>query len=758
MKLDYKSKSWSWPVLLCASAILLAMLKEVWEARFPEKWLYFQFVELIIIIGSTLLLYVLFTGHKRTTGELITSNQKLNSIFDTLDVAIWSHDMKTDKLMISAGIEKLYGRSLDEFYRDHSLWKKVIYKQDLYVLKSREAAFSARQPVTSVYRIVLPDGEIRWIQDRGIPSFNEGGQMISFTSVLLDITLRRESEDRYRSLVEMSPDIIVVVSRGKLDYINDTGSRLVGAGDPRELIGKPATQFVSPQTLKSAKEKILAKWIKETEKLRFEIEAFRIDGVVMDVEISAMPIMYEGRRAWHIVGRDITERKKTEKKIQHMAYYDSVTGLPNRNMLNRKLNTILNKPGDKSLAVIFLDLDRFKLINDTKGHTTGDLLLRKAGERLTYSVQDEGLVSRQGGDEFLILLENTDKQKAEKVARRILDSFASPFYLDMEEYFITPSIGISLCPADGEDQDTLIKHADNAMYLAKDAGKNTFRFYSRDLDNTSMRKMELEKGLRKALDQKEFFLQYQPQVELETGKVIGVEALIRWRHPVLGIVPPNEFISLAEETGLIVPLGEWVLKEACRQNRCWQKAGYTPVPVAVNISVRQLQEDSFIKMLQKIIDESGLSPKYLELEITESIMQNIKRSSLILNDLKRLGIALSIDDFGTGYSSLSYLKHLPIDRIKIDKSFIDDIMDPLNHGSIVKAIIDMSLNLGFEVIAEGIENAEQVHFLLQNSCEIGQGYYYRTPLDSQEIEDLLQEDHRFLPALEEAEVKTKKER
>ncbi|MFD0050120.1 EAL domain-containing protein [Actinomycetes bacterium NPDC127524] len=756
MKFDYKN--WCWPVVLCIGAILLAMLKEIWEARFPEKWLYFQIVELIIIIGSIILLYAMFTGHKKTTGELITSNQKLNSIFDTLDVAIWSHDMKTDKLMISAGIEKLYGRSLDEFYRDHSLWKKVIYKEDENVLKTRVESFNARQPATSVYRIVLPDGEIRWIQDRGIPAFNEDGQMISFTSVLLDITLRRESEDRYRSLVEMSPDIIVVVSRGQLDYINDTGSRLVGAGDPSELIGKPATQFVSPQALKSAKEQILAKWNKETEKLRFEIEAFRIDGVVMDLEVSAMPIIYEGRRAWHIVGRDIAERKKTEKKIQHMAYYDSVTGLPNRNMLNRKLNSILNKPGDKSLAVIFLDLDRFKLINDTKGHTTGDLLLRKAGERLTYSVQDEGLVSRQGGDEFLILLENTDKQKAEKVARRILDSFASPFYLDMEEYFITPSIGISLCPADGEDQDTLIKHADNAMYLAKDAGKNTFRFYSHDLDNTSMRKMELEKGLRKALDQKEFFLQYQPQVELGTGKVIGVEALIRWRHPVLGVVPPNEFISLAEETGLIVPLGEWVLREACRQNRCWQKAGYTPVPVAVNISVRQLQEDSFIEMLQKIIDESGLSPKYLELEITESIMQNIKRSSLILNELKKLGIALSIDDFGTGYSSLSYLKHLPIDRIKIDKSFIDDIMDPLNHGSIVKAIIDMSLNLGFEVIAEGIEKAEQVHFLLENSCKIGQGYYYRKPLDSHEIEDLLQENHRFLPALEEAAVRTKAER
>ncbi|WP_419882167.1 EAL domain-containing protein [Peribacillus sp. B-H-3] len=755
MKLDYKSKSWCWPVLLCIAAILLAMLKEIWEARFPEKWLYFQIVELIIIIGSIILLYVLFTGHKRTTGELITSNQKLNSIFGTLDVAIWSHDMKTDKLLISAGIEKLYGRSLDEFYRDHSLWKKVIYKEDEYVLKTREESFNARQPATSVYRIVLPDGEIRWIQDRGIPAFNEDGQMISFTSVLLDITLRRESEDRYRSLVEMSPDIIAVVSRGKLDYINDTGSRLVGAGNPRELIGKPAVQFVPSQTLESVKEKILGEWNKETEKLRFEIEAVRINGEVMDVEVSAMPIIYEGRRAWHIVGRDITERKKTEKTIQHMAYYDSLTGLPNRNMLNRKLNSILNNPGDKSLAVIFLDLDRFKLINDTKGHTTGDLLLRKAGERLTYSVQNEGVVSRQGGDEFLILLENTDKQKAEKVARRILDSFAPPFYLDMEEYFITPSIGISLCPADGEDQDTLIKHADNAMYLAKDAGKNTFRFYSRDLDNMSMRKMELEKGLRKALEQKEFFLQYQPQVELGTGKVIGVEALIRWRHPVLGIVPPNEFIPLAEETGLIVPLGEWVLKEACRQNRCWQKAGCTPVPVAVNISVRQLQEDSFIEMLQKIIAESGLSPQYLELEITESIMQNIERSSLILNELKKLGLALSIDDFGTGYSSLSYLKHLPIDRIKIDKSFIDDIMDPLNHGSIVKAIIDMSLNLRFEVIAEGIENAEQVHFLLQNSCEIGQGYYYRKPLDANEIEHFLLEDHSFLPATPEI---TKKER
>ncbi|HWO96927.1 MAG TPA: EAL domain-containing protein [Bacillus sp. (in: firmicutes)] len=732
----HKSYKRRWVILLGISVILSEVLEEAGILFFPENERFFQVAHFFFSFLTVALLLLLLRGINSTTEELRKSNQKLNNIFETLDVAIWSHDLKSDTLLITPGIEKLYGRSLEEFYQDHTLWKKVIYPEDLHILIEREEKIKAGEAVTSIYRIVRPDGEVRWIQDRGIPIFDEKGQFVDFSSVLFDITDRKESEDRYRSLVEMSPDIIAVVSNGKIDYINKTGSELVGATSPCELIGKPTSEFVPSEAIKDIKEFLQTTDQKGQEKIWFELQVIRLDGELIDVEMSAMPILYEGRRARQIVGRDITERKKTEKTIHYMAYYDALTGLANRNMFRDHLNDVLSKPEHQLLAVLFLDLDRFKIINDTKGHTVGDLLLKKVAERLKDAVQNDGLVSRQSGDEFIILLENCEKNKAAEVARRILTLFSKPLKLDGEEFFMTTSIGISMYPSDGEDQETLVKHADTAMYLAKERGKNNFQFYNSCLDGLASRKMELESGLRKALEQTQLILYYQPQVELETGKIVGVEVLVRWHHPERGIIPPNEFIPLAEETGLIVPLGKWVLRKACEQNKAWQRKGFEPIPVAVNISVRQIQDDGFVDDVKQVLNEVGLQPQYLELEITESIMQNIEKSTIILKRLKQLGLKLSIDDFGQGYSSLSYLKHLPLDSIKIDKSFVDDIMDHSNHGSIVKAIIDMGHDLKFEVVAEGIEQAEQVEFLLRNSCKIGQGYYFSKPLPAEDLEHL----------------------
>ncbi|MDQ0242729.1 diguanylate cyclase (GGDEF)-like protein/PAS domain S-box-containing protein [Bacillus fengqiuensis] len=729
----YKHYKRRWIVLLSFLVIFSEVLEEAGALFFPDNERFFQTTHFFFSFWTILLLVLLLRGINKTTEELQKSNQKLNNIFDTLDVAIWSHDLKSGTLLITPGIEKLYGRSLKEFYQDHHLWKKVIYPDDLYVLVEREQKIKGGETVTSIYRIIRPDGEVRWIQDRGIPIFDEKGKFIDFSSVLFDITDRKESEDRYRSLVEMSPDIIAVVSDGKIDYINEAGSKLVGASNRCGLIGKPVSQFVFSDAIKEMKKLLETADPKEAAKIRFELEAIRLDGIVIDVEISTMPILYEGRLARQVVGRDITDRKKTEKTIHYMAYYDALTGLPNRNMFREHLNDVLNKANHQRLAVIFLDLDRFKIINDTKGHTMGDLLLEKVANRLKETVRNDGLVSRQSGDEFIILLENCEKNKAAKVSERILTAFSKPLKLDGEEFFVTTSIGISMYPDDGGDQETLIKHADTAMYLAKERGKNNFQFYTSSLDGLASRKMELENGLRKALEQNQFILYYQPQVELATGKMAGVEALIRWQHPERGMVAPNEFIPLAEETGLIVPIGKWVLRKACEQNKAWQNEGLEPIPVAVNISVRQIQDDGFVDDVKQILKEVGLDPQYLELEITESIMQNFEKSIIILNQLKQLGLKLSIDDFGQGYSSLSYLKHLPLDNIKIDKLFVDDIMDPSNQGSIAKAIIDMGHDLKFTVIAEGIEQAEQVKFLLQNSCKIGQGYYFSKPLPPEDI-------------------------
>lgn len=683
------------------------------------------------------LLFFILKEFDKKSEEYDKNQERLQNIFDTLDVAIWSHDIKTDRLLITPGIEKLYGYKLENFYSDKLLWKKVIYPDDLHVLEDRAQKLNEGEPITSHYRIIRPNGEVRWIQDRGIPTINERGEIVDFNSVLFDITDRKESEDLYHSLVEMSPDIIAVVYQSKIEYINEAGCKLLGSENPEEIIGQLVTQYIPLQVSELIKARVFSSDKPEYDRIGFEFQVKRLDGEHIDVEMAARQILYEGRFAIQVVGRDITQRKKSEQTIKFMAYYDTLTGLPNRNQFRHHLNEVLVHQKDGMHAVMFLDLDRFKIINDTKGHSVGDSILQKVAGRLENAVQSDGLVSRQGGDEFTILLEDIDTEKVSKVGKRILQEFVTPFEVNNDEFYVTPSIGISIYPTDGTDEETLIKNADTAMYEAKERGKNNFQFYWKNLNGNSTQKMEMENRLRRALEQNQMMLHYQPQLDLVTGKIVGVEALIRWRHPDHGFIPPSEFIPLAEETGLIVPLGKWILQEACKRRKAWLEAGFDEFPIAVNVSVRQFQDEQIIEFIENMLMETGLDAKFLELEITESLMQNLENSTIILNQLKNLGVLLSVDDFGTGYSSLSYLKHLPIDKIKIDKSFVDDILYHSNQGMMVKTIIDMGLNLKFTVIAEGIESEEQVKFLTENACRIGQGYYYSKPLSSEQLEEFL---------------------
>jgi diguanylate cyclase (GGDEF)-like protein/PAS domain S-box-containing protein len=696
-----------------------------------------SFITLTIYIASTFIIFFLLKEYDKKADEFQKNQKKMENIFDTLDVAIWSHDMKNDSLLITPGIEKLYGYKMENFYEDTNLWKEVIYPEDLYVLEDRGQKLAMGQPVTSQYRIIRPDGEVRWIQDRGIPTIDQKGDFVDFNSVLFDITDRKESEGLYQSLVEMSPDIIAVVYNGKIEYINEAGYKLIGADCQAEVIGQSAKNFVSSQITDLIKSRVFSTDKLETERFLFEFQVRRTDGESIEVEMAARTILYEGRFAVQVVGRDITQRKKSEQTIKFMAYYDTLTGLPNRNQFRYHLNEILHHQENKTHAVIFLDLDRFKIINDTKGHTVGDIILQKVAARLENAVQNEGLVSRQGGDEFIILLEDSEKENASRVAKRILNEFSTPFEVYSDEFYVTPSIGISIYPTDGTDEEALIKNADTAMYQAKDRGKNTYQFYSNNLDGISTWKMKLENWLRRALEQEQMTLHYQPQFDLRTGQIVGVEALIRWTHPEYGYIAPAEFIPLAEETGLIVPLGKWILRRAFEQRKAWKDAGYEDFPIAVNVSVRQFQDENILPFISEMIEEVGLEASYLELEITESLMQNLDNSTIILNQLKDLGVQLAVDDFGIGYSSLSYLKHLPIDKIKIDKSFVDDIISHSNKGMMVKTIIDMGVNLKFSVIAEGIETEEQVKFLTRNACQIGQGYYYSEPLSAEKFEEFL---------------------
>lgn len=432
-------------------------------------------------------------------------------------------------------------------------------------------------------------------------------------------------------------------------------------------------------------------------------------------------------------------QQKYIEEIKYITSHDSLTGLPNRYMFNEYLQASLERCEQRNqvIAIMSLDLDRFKVVNDSSGHEVGDCLIKSVAERLKQCIRKEDIIARQGGDEFIVLQEHIDLEQAKQVADKIIQSFLIPFKVGINEFFITPSIGISLYPDDGKDAHTLIKIADKVMNTVKKNGKNNYQFSSHESsEEADTRKLNLEYSLRKAIHNNELFLYYQPQVNLHTGEIKGVEALLRWNHPEYGIISPLEFIPIAEVTGLIVPIGKWVMQTACNQNKAWQKAGLPLVCIAVNVSVLQLKDNGFIQMVKSILQETKLDPNFLNLEITESVMQDLKESQSLLSNLKKIGVKLSIDDFGTGYSSLNVLKSLPIDYIKIDQSFVSDILLNTNTMAIIKMIIDMGKNMKIQLIAEGIENKDQASFLLENGCQLGQGFKYSRPVSSVQIEKL----------------------
>ncbi|GKU83138.1 GGDEF and EAL domain-containing protein [Niallia sp. NCCP-28] len=731
----YKNNETKWIIILCSfmlSTLVLNIFYKEINATF------YIVLHAVFLIGCLFTLLKILQNIKKMVKEIRTSNLKLQNIFETTDIAIWYHDMKKNELLISAGIEKIYGRPLQDFYENPNLWRDVISEEDISILGERVSTISRGEHVTSIYRIVKPNGDIRWIKDNGIPVLDESGNMIEFTSVLLDITERKENEERFSTLVDISPDIIAVVSNYQILYINNAGKDILGVAESEELKKQTIDNYLSKEDYERIKEAFPVPPKKQYSSRSYELQIIQDKtGVIFDVEISCKPILFAGKHALLVVGKDITKRKATDKMIKNLAYCDQLTNLPNRNSSKSKLNELLLHPSVQSMALLFIDLDQFKRINDTRGHSTGDIVLQQAAKRLQKASPHDAFVSRLGGDEFLIFLVNKSMEEIKEIAYKIMTEMSLPFIIKDEEFFISASIGISLYPEDGLDQETLIKNADAAMFLAKENGKNNFQFYSSKLAMTSSRKMELEMALRKAIQSNELVLYYQPQVNLHTNKIIGFEALLRWIHPRYGFISPEEFIPLAEETNLILSIGEWVFKQACKQKKKWDNLSTSSIKMSINISAKQFQCPELAQIFEKTITDLQLNPNKVELEITESIMQNIDHSIKVLNKLKKIGFLISIDDFGKGYSSLSYLKHLPIDTLKIDKSFVDDINDPVHKGALVKAIIDMGQNMNFSVIAEGIERLDQVHFLVKNNCKVGQGYFYSKPLPRKEVEKLL---------------------
>jgi diguanylate cyclase (GGDEF)-like protein len=489
---------------------------------------------------------------------------------------------------------------------------------------------------------------------------------------------------------------------------------------------------------------------------QFGPDAYCVGGVALDntwiavvigvlslgmVAIASITTIYDGRLETEKQLHTST-LERSNAQLQHQATHDALTGLPNRVLLLDRLDRCaLNAKRQKSgFAVLAMDLDRFKNINDSLGHSAGDELLREVARRLGGAVRQQDTIARMGGDEFVIVLESADsKASVEQVIRRIVDAISLPYDVQTVIVHTTPSIGVCFYPGDGEDAGALLMHADEAMYFAKQQGRNNHQFFTPEMDVFSSQRLQLESDLRIAIKQQQFELHYQPKVDVQTGIIGSTEALIRWRHPLMGMIPPDRFIPMAEETGLILPIGEWALREACRQARAWQIAGMPITRMAVNLSALQFRQERLFDVVSSALNDAGLDARHLELELTETcVMSNSKESALILERLSRLGVLISIDDFGTGYSSMSYLRRFPIDKLKIDRSFIKDLGSSQEATSIVQAIISLAHSLKLKVIAEGVETPEQLAILKELGCDQYQGYHFSKPLPSRAVEELVQ--------------------
>jgi diguanylate cyclase (GGDEF)-like protein/PAS domain S-box-containing protein len=533
---------------------------------------------------------------------------------------------------------------------------------------------------------------------------------------------------------------------GQVTYLNPVAERMTG-WSLEEAAGHPLAEVfrIIDGTTREAVRNPMALAIQEnkTVGLTPNCVLVRRDGVEAAIEDSAAPIHDRrgGVSGAVMVFHDVSTARALSVRMSYLAQHDGLTDLPNRILFNDRLTQAiaLAQRHQQKLALLYLDVDRFKHINDSLGHTVGDHLLQSVAQRLVASVRNSDTVSRQGGDEFVILLsEVRHAQDAAVAAEKVRVALTAPHYIDQHDLHLTASIGIVIYPDDGMEGKTLLTNADFAMYHAKESGRNNYQFFRPDMNVSAIERQSLEEGLRHAVERKEFVLHYQPQMDLDTRAIIGVEALIRWHHPQRGLVGPAQFIPVAEECGFIVPFGRWVLREACRQGRAWQDAGLPPMRIAVNISAAELRAKDYVAGVRAILLETGLEPGYLELELTETfLMQDSTSTTDVLQALKGMGVHLALDDFGTGYSSLSYLRRFPIDTLKIDQSFVRDLTTDADDASIVSAVISMGKSLHKRVVAEGVETPEQLAFLQEQNCPEGQGYYLSQPLVAGQLTQLL---------------------
>ncbi len=636
------------------------------------------------------------------------------------------------------------GRSLAQELGDG--WSEGVHPDDAAgCLAAYRDRCSAREPFVLEYRLRRRDGEYRWLIDIGRPFTDVAGEFAGYLGACFDVSERREAEDRLRLasrvFEESGEGIIITDAERRIIEVNRGFTRITGYS-AAEALGRHPRFLASGRHDRPFFEAMEAS-LRERDYWHGEIWDRRKNGEVYPEWLGISVVRDAAGRISHYLGifTDITERKASEARIEYMAHHDGLTGLPNRSLFRERFAMAVAyalRSGSKA-ALLLIDLDRFKAINDSLGHGVGDDLLRGVAKRLQESVRDTDTVSRQGGDEFLVVLSDLhDIDAIGQVVGKMLEAGERPFFIQGQEVGVSLSVGVAVCPDDGEDFDTLLKMAETAMYHAKEAGRNTYRFFDQRMNVDAVARLQTTTGLRHALVRNEFRLYYQPQIDIASGRVIGVEALIRWLHPEKGLVPPAQFIPVAEDSGLIVPIGEWVLNEACRQAVAWQRAGRPELTMAVNLSAIQFRRGDIEQTVMGALARSGLEPRYLELELTESLLlTNTEHVLATVQRLKSLGLKLSIDDFGTGYSSLAYLKRFAVDRLKIDQSFVRDMASDSEAASIVRAIIQMARSLNLRTVSEGVEDERLLDYLRVLRCDEAQGYYFARPMPAAELESWL---------------------
>ena len=728
-------------------------LRVAWRSGPPRSsWL----TRLLIWLGGGLLLaslmYMLYRVQSQArvlaravderTAALQESQRTLSTLMNNLPGAVYRcfNDPNWTLEFISEGIRELTGYAPDDFVRHRRVnYADLIHPDDRdQVWRDVQAALAEKRPFQLTYRLITVDGQTKWAWERGEGVYGPSGEVLRLEGFITDISERVETEaemGKLSSAIQQTADAVMITDRdGRIEYVNQAFTQMTGYARV-EVIGR------KPDLLKSE--------LQDKEFHRRLWDTILAGGTFSDIfinrrkggelyyeEKTISPLKDAGGRITHFIatGKDISDRMQAQARLHFLAHHDALTQLPNRVLFLDRLGQALYRGrwSERVVAVMFLDLDRFKNLNDTLGHDIGDRILHAIGTRLKGAVRDGDTVARLGGDEFAILLDEVaHTEDVATVAAKILQAFAAPFPIDAREFYLTASIGISLYPNDGADAAALLKHADTAMYRAKDMGKNNYQFYSADMSAQAFERLTLESSLRHALERNEFLLYYQPQIELASGRLVGLEALLRWQHPEFGLVGPLQFIHSAEETGLIGPIGDWVLRTACHQVRAWESQGLRLERLAVNLSGRQLHQHGFIDGMKRALADCVPQTTEVELEITESvIMKEAKLTSDRLRTLYELGVRFAIDDFGTGYSSLSYLKRFPISTLKIDKTFVQEVTTDPDDAEIVRAIITMAHSLRLKVVAEGVETEEQLGWLRDNGCDMVQGYYFSRPVTS----------------------------